>query len=64
MGIKTPQKHFDGIIKLYNYMAPYYMAPYVSMFPSIAYVNYSDIDLVMNKNNNTNFIVLTSKNSN
>ncbi|KAH1097190.1 hypothetical protein J1N35_014111 [Gossypium stocksii] len=44
-------KHFDWIRRLYNYMAPY-----VSMFPRGAYVNYRDLDLGMNKNINTSFI--------
>ncbi|XP_056161946.1 berberine bridge enzyme-like 15 [Syzygium oleosum] len=43
-------KHMDWIRRLYNYMAPY-----VSMFPREAYVNYRDLDLGMNKNG-TSFI--------
>ena len=41
-------KHIDWIRKLYNYMAPY-----VSMFPRQAYVNYRDLDLGMNQKRNT-----------
>ncbi|XVF79553.1 hypothetical protein PTKIN_Ptkin14bG0232500 [Pterospermum kingtungense] len=44
-------KHMDWIRRLYNYMAPY-----VSMFPRGAYVNYRDLDLGMNKNSSTSFI--------
>ncbi|KAJ6887361.1 hypothetical protein NC651_027638 [Populus alba x Populus x berolinensis] len=47
-GWQTPSedasKHIDWIRNLYNYMAPY-----VSMFPRQAYVNYRDLDLGMNK---------------
>jgi FAD/FMN-containing dehydrogenase len=43
-------KHINWIRKLYNYMAPY-----VSMFPRQAYVNYRDLDLGMNKKRNTSF---------
>jgi 7,8-dihydro-6-hydroxymethylpterin-pyrophosphokinase len=32
------------------------MAPYVSMFPRQAYVNYRDLDLGINKESNTSFI--------
>ncbi|KAG6790820.1 hypothetical protein POTOM_006988 [Populus tomentosa] len=44
-------KHIDWIRRLYNYMAPY-----VSMFPRQAYVNYRDLDLGINKESNTSFI--------
>lgn len=44
-GTQNMTKHIDWIRKLYNYMAPY-----VSMFPRQAYVNYRDLDLGMNKN--------------
>ncbi|EEF39195.1 berberine bridge enzyme-like 13 [Ricinus communis] len=50
-GEKNAAKHMDWIRKLYNYMAPY-----VSMFPRTAYVNYRDLDLGMNKNSSTSFI--------
>ncbi|XP_051126037.1 berberine bridge enzyme-like 15 [Andrographis paniculata] len=43
-------KHMDWMRKLYNYMAPF-----ASMFPREAYVNYRDLDLGINKNG-TNFI--------
>ncbi|XVE91304.1 hypothetical protein DITRI_Ditri20bG0142900 [Diplodiscus trichospermus] len=49
--IKSASKHIDWIRRLYSYMAPY-----VSMFPRAAYVNYRDLDLGMNKNKNTSFI--------
>ena len=45
---ENASKHIDWIRRLYNYMAPY-----VSMFPRQAYVNYRDLDLGMNKKNNT-----------
>ncbi|KAJ4832999.1 Berberine bridge enzyme-like 15 [Turnera subulata] len=48
---ENASKHIDWIRKLYNYMAPY-----VSMFPRTAYVNYRDLDLGMNKKTNTSFI--------
>ncbi|KAL5771835.1 hypothetical protein ACOSQ2_011759 [Xanthoceras sorbifolium] len=48
-GDNDASKHMDWIRKLYNYMAPY-----VSMFPRAAYVNYRDLDLGMNKNNSKN----------
>ncbi|XP_050225414.1 berberine bridge enzyme-like 13 [Mercurialis annua] len=48
---KSEEKHMDWIRKLYNYMAPY-----ASMFPRTAYVNYRDLDLGMNKNSNSSFI--------
>ncbi|XP_062094863.1 monolignol oxidoreductase AtBBE-like 13 [Humulus lupulus] len=48
---KDSVKHFDWIRKVYSYMAPY-----VSKFPREAYVNYRDLDLGMNKKNETNFI--------
>ena len=44
-------KHVDWIRKLYTYMAPY-----ASVFPRQAYVNYRDLDLGMNKNGSTDFI--------
>ncbi|XP_062012539.1 monolignol oxidoreductase AtBBE-like 13 [Rosa rugosa] len=44
-------EHMDWIRKLYNYMAPY-----VTMFPRQAYVNYRDLDLGINKKSNTSFI--------
>ncbi|XP_057484719.1 berberine bridge enzyme-like 15 [Actinidia eriantha] len=44
-------KHVDWIRKLYNYMAPY-----ASVFPRQAYVNYRDLDLGMNKNGCTDFV--------
>ncbi|CAA3033798.1 berberine bridge enzyme-like 15 [Olea europaea var. sylvestris] len=47
-------KHMEWIRKLYNYMAPY-----ASMFPREAYVNYRDLDLGMNKNG-TSFIEASS----
>uniref|UniRef100_A0A2P2KYB1 FAD-binding PCMH-type domain-containing protein n=1 Tax=Rhizophora mucronata TaxID=61149 RepID=A0A2P2KYB1_RHIMU len=50
-GKKNMAKHMDWIRKLYNYMAPY-----ASMFPRTAYVNYRDLDLGMNMKNNTSFI--------
>uniref|UniRef100_A0A6N2NI40 FAD-binding PCMH-type domain-containing protein n=1 Tax=Salix viminalis TaxID=40686 RepID=A0A6N2NI40_SALVM len=48
---ENASKHIDWIRRLYNYMAPY-----VSMFPRQAYVNYRDLDLGMNKQTNTSFI--------
>ena len=48
---KDSVRHFDWIRKVYDYMAPY-----VSKFPREAYVNYRDLDLGMNKKNETNFI--------
>ncbi|XVF74977.1 hypothetical protein PTKIN_Ptkin13bG0152200 [Pterospermum kingtungense] len=48
---KNASNHIDWIRRLYSYMAPY-----VSMFPRAAYVNYRDLDLGMNKNVNTSFI--------
>ncbi|KAK1555045.1 hypothetical protein Q3G72_021101 [Acer saccharum] len=50
-GENNETKHMDWIRKLYNYMAPY-----VSKFPREAYVNYRDLDLGMNKKDNTSFI--------
>ncbi|KAG5235890.1 FAD-binding domain-containing family protein [Salix suchowensis] len=41
-------KHIKWIRKFYCYMAPY-----VSMFPRQAYVNYRDLDLGMNRKSNT-----------
>ncbi|KAL2494328.1 FAD-binding Berberine family protein [Forsythia ovata] len=43
-------KHMEWMRRLYNYMAPY-----ASMFPREAYVNYRDLELGMNKNG-TSFI--------
>ncbi|CAL5184176.1 unnamed protein product [Lathyrus oleraceus] len=54
-GDKNAPKHVDWIRKLYNYMTPY-----VSKFPREAYVNYRDLDLGMNKKNDTSFIQATS----
>ncbi|KAF5729273.1 putative Reticuline oxidase precursor [Tripterygium wilfordii] len=48
---KKASKHIDWIRKLYNYMTPY-----ASMFPRQAYVNYRDLDLGVNKNDNISFI--------
>ncbi|KAI5672895.1 hypothetical protein M9H77_13259 [Catharanthus roseus] len=48
---ESATKHVDWIRRLYNYMASY-----ASMFPRQAYVNYRDLDLGMNKNENTSFI--------
>ncbi|XP_004295434.1 PREDICTED: tetrahydrocannabinolic acid synthase-like [Fragaria vesca subsp. vesca] len=48
-------KHMDWIRKLYNYMAPY-----VTMFPRQAYVNYRDLDLGINKKSNLSFIEASS----
>ncbi|KAK2644854.1 hypothetical protein Ddye_020049 [Dipteronia dyeriana] len=48
---KNETMHMDWIRKLYNYMAPY-----VSKFPREAYVNYRDLDLGMNKKDNTSFV--------
>ncbi|KAL6201539.1 hypothetical protein ACLB2K_025252 [Fragaria x ananassa] len=48
-------KHIDWIRKLYNYMAPY-----VTMFPRQAYVNYRDLDLGINKKSNLSFIEASS----
>ncbi|EXB75195.1 Reticuline oxidase-like protein [Morus notabilis] len=50
-GERDAGKHMNWIRKLYDYMAPY-----VSRFPRQAYVNYRDLDLGMNKKNETNFI--------
>ncbi|XP_022720903.1 berberine bridge enzyme-like 13 [Durio zibethinus] len=50
-GDNNATKHIDWIRRLYSYMAPY-----VSMFPRAAYVNYRDLDLGLNKNINTSFI--------
>ncbi|XP_022954749.1 berberine bridge enzyme-like 13 [Cucurbita moschata] len=47
-GNKDVEKHIEWIRELYNYMAPY-----VSKSPRAAYVNYRDLDLGMNKKNNT-----------
>lgn len=43
--------HMEWIRKLYSYMGPY-----VSMLPRGAYVNYRDLDLGVNKENDTSFI--------
>ncbi|KAL9411963.1 hypothetical protein AB3S75_045547 [Citrus x aurantiifolia] len=48
---RTATKHIEGIRRIYDYMAPY-----VSMFPRAAYVNYRDLDLGMNKKCNTSYI--------
>lgn len=48
---ESEQKHYDWMRKLYNYMAPY-----ASMFPREAYVNYRDLDLGMSKSGNESFI--------
>ncbi|GAA0176373.1 hypothetical protein LIER_29379 [Lithospermum erythrorhizon] len=45
------KKHYDWIRKLYKYMAAY-----ASMMPREAYVNYRDLDLGKNKDNNPSFI--------
>ncbi|KAJ7969177.1 FAD-binding berberine family protein [Quillaja saponaria] len=50
-GHENEAKHIDWMRKLHNYMAPY-----VSKFPREAYVNYRDLDLGINKKNNTSFI--------
>ncbi|KAL5537396.1 hypothetical protein UlMin_043103 [Ulmus minor] len=49
-GEKEISKHMSWINSLYNYMAPY-----VSKFPREAYVNYRDLDLGINRKNNTSF---------
>ncbi|KDP36338.1 hypothetical protein JCGZ_09758 [Jatropha curcas] len=54
-GEKSEAKHMDWIRKLYNYMAPY-----ASMFPRTAYVNYRDLDLGVNKKSNFSFLEATS----
>ncbi|XP_070662158.1 monolignol oxidoreductase AtBBE-like 15 [Malus domestica] len=48
-------EHMEWIRKLYSYMAPY-----VTMFPRQAYVNYRDLDLGTNKKSSTNFIEANS----
>lgn len=50
-GEKDPARHFAWIRKVHDYMAPY-----VSRFPRRSYVNYRDLDLGMNKLNDTNFL--------
>lgn len=50
-GEKNATQHMKWIRGLYNYMAPY-----VSMFPRAAYVNYRDLDLGINTDTNTSFI--------
>ncbi|GAV65620.1 FAD_binding_4 domain-containing protein/BBE domain-containing protein [Cephalotus follicularis] len=50
-GDKNAAKHINWMRKLYNYMAPY-----VSMLPRTAYVNYRDLDLGINKDANTSFM--------
>lgn len=50
-GEKNMTDHIKWIRKLYNYMAPY-----VSMFPRTAYVNYRDLDLGVNKHRKASFI--------
>ncbi|KAH9678628.1 Berberine bridge enzyme-like 15 [Citrus sinensis] len=47
---KNGTKHIGWIRRLYDYMAPY-----VSMFPRAAYVNYRDLDLGINKKFNTSY---------
>ncbi|XP_022140062.1 berberine bridge enzyme-like 13 [Momordica charantia] len=47
-------KHIEWIRELYNYMAPY-----VSTSPRAAYVNYRDLDLGMNKKDNTSLVQAT-----
>ncbi|ONI11257.1 hypothetical protein PRUPE_4G096300 [Prunus persica] len=54
-GDKTEAKHMNWIRKLYSYMAPY-----VTMSPRQAYVNYKDLDLGINKKSNTSFIEASS----
>ncbi|KAJ8549313.1 hypothetical protein K7X08_033020 [Anisodus acutangulus] len=46
---ESTTKHVDWIRRLYNYMTSY-----ASMFPREAYVNYRDLDLGINKNDNSN----------
>ncbi|XP_031110678.1 berberine bridge enzyme-like 13 [Ipomoea triloba] len=48
---ESESKHYDWMRKLYNYMAPF-----ASMFPREAYVNYRDLDLGMSKGGNESFI--------
>ncbi|POO01062.1 Xanthine dehydrogenase C subunit [Trema orientale] len=48
---KSTVKHVKWTQRLYDYMGPY-----VSRFPREAYVNYRDLDLGINKKNNTSFI--------
>ena len=48
---KNTTNHMEWIRRLYNYMAPY-----VSMFPRTAYVNYRDLDLGVNKGINASFM--------
>ncbi|KAM6551765.1 hypothetical protein CsatB_001573 [Cannabis sativa] len=52
IGEKHPEKHINWNRKLYEYMAPY-----VSMSPREAYVNYRDLDIGRNKkmSNTTSF---------
>ncbi|CAO2815561.1 unnamed protein product [Amaranthus hypochondriacus] len=50
-GESSERRHMEWVRKLYNYMTPY-----VSMFPRESYVNYKDLDLGMNKDDNSNFI--------
>lgn len=50
-GEKGTAKHVKWMQNLYDYMAPY-----VSMFPREAYVNYRDLDLGMNQKNRTSYI--------
>ncbi|KAI4299739.1 hypothetical protein L6164_033169 [Bauhinia variegata] len=51
-GEKNTGKHLQWMKKIYSYMAPY-----VSLFPREAYVNYRDLDLGMNQWNKTSFEV-------
>ncbi|KAK7363250.1 hypothetical protein VNO77_05384 [Canavalia gladiata] len=54
-GEKSMAKHMNWIRKFY-----FYMAPYVSKYPREAYVNYRDLDIGMNKKNNTSFLMASS----
>ncbi|KAL9409361.1 hypothetical protein AB3S75_047702 [Citrus x aurantiifolia] len=47
---KNATKHNGWIRRLYDYMAPY-----ASIFPRAAYVNYRDLDLGLNKKFNTSY---------
>ncbi|XP_042481063.1 berberine bridge enzyme-like 27 [Macadamia integrifolia] len=49
-GIAASNKHISWIRRLYSYMAPY-----VSQFPRVAYVNYRDLDLGINQNGPTSY---------
>ncbi|XP_057523832.1 berberine bridge enzyme-like 13 [Amaranthus tricolor] len=50
-GERSEHRHMEWVRKLYNYMTPY-----VSMFPREAYVNYKDLDLGINTDDNASFI--------